>query len=269
MPSNPRPLSPNLSATQRARQTRFASQRSVDLHCHILPGVDDGPAAMDDALALCRMMVRDGFTDIIATPHMLGRWETANPPAQIRPAVDALQRELDAHQIPLNIYPGGEVRLDPNIPRLLKADGILTLADGHHYLLLELPPATRIDPAVVMPHFAAANVRIVLAHAERYESLCQDHAAAAGWLDAGASLQLNASSILGGNGKAAMEAAWDWLGSGWISLIATDSHSVGSRRPRMTETIDLIARELGDDVAKTVCIDNPVKVLLGEELPVL
>jgi protein-tyrosine phosphatase len=132
-----------------------------------------------------------------------------------------------------------------------------------------LPPVARIDPEVVMPLFTAANVRIVLAHAERYESLCEDHNTAAAWLDAGASLQLNAASLLGGNGKPAMDAAWDWLGSGWVSLVATDSHSVGSRRPRMAEAIDLIARELGDDAAKMVCIDNPTKVLLGQELDAL
>ena len=224
---------------------------------------------MDDSLALCRMMVRDGFTDIVATPHQLGRWETANSPADIRLAVEHLQQRLDADRIPLNIYSGGEVRIDERIPRLLQSDGILTLADGKRYLLLELPPMARIDPDLVMPHFTAANVRVILAHAERYESLCEDHNAAAAWLDAGAALQLNASSLLGGTGQPPMAAAWDWLGSGWISLIATDSHSVGSRRPRMAEAIDLIARELDEASAKTICIDNPTKVLLGEELAAL
>jgi protein-tyrosine phosphatase len=266
MPASPRPLSPHLSASQRSRQARFSAERSVDLHCHILPGVDDGPPAMQDALALCRMMVRDGFTDIIATPHQLGRWETANAPADIRLAIEQLQQELEANRIPLNIYPGAEVRIDERIPRLLQSDGILTLADGKRYLLLELPPVARIDPDVVMPHFAAANIRVILAHAERYESLCQDHNAAAAWMDAGAALQLNAASLLGGTGQAAMEAAWDWLSSGWVSLVATDSHSVGSRRPRMAEAIDLIVRELDEASAKTICIDNPAKVLLGEEL---
>jgi protein-tyrosine phosphatase len=269
MPLLPRPLSSHLNASQRSRQSRFAAERSVDLHCHILPGVDDGPAAMDDALALSRMMVRDGFTDIIATPHQLGRWETANAPADIRLAVEQLQQRLDADRIPLNIYPGGEVRIDERIPKLLQSDGVLTLADGKRYLLLELPPVARIDPDLVMPHFAAANVRVILAHAERYEFLCEDHNAAAAWLDAGAVLQLNAASLLGATGKPAMDAAWDWLGSGWISLIATDSHSVGSRRPRMTEAIDLIAKELDEATAKTVCIDNPAKVLLGQELDAL
>jgi protein-tyrosine phosphatase len=269
MPASPRPLSPHLSASQRSRQARFSAERSVDLHCHILPGVDDGPASLDDSLALCRMMVRDGFTDIVATPHQLGRWETANAPADIRLAVDQLQQHLDAARIPLNIYPGGEVRIDERIPRLLQGDGILTLADGKHYLLLELPPSARIDPDVVMPHFTAANVRVILAHAERYESLCQDHNAAAAWMDAGALLQVNASSLLGGTGKPAMEAAWDWLGSGWISLVATDAHSVGSRRPRMAEAIDLIAKELDEPTAKLVCIDNPTKVLLSQELDAL
>jgi protein-tyrosine phosphatase len=269
MPTSPRPVSAHLNASQRSRLSRFAAQRSVDLHCHILPGVDDGPAALEDALALCRMLVRDGFTDIVATPHQLGRWDNTNAPPDIRAAADQLQQRLDEAQIPLNVYPGGEVRIDERIPRLLQSDGILTLADGKRYLLLELPPVARVDPDLVMPHFTAAGVRVILAHAERYESLCEDHNAASAWLDAGAALQLNASSLLGGTGQPAMDAAWDWLSSGWISLIATDSHSTGSRRPRMTEAIDLITKELDEATAKTVCLDNPAKVLLGEELDAL
>ncbi len=224
---------------------------------------------MDDALALCRLMVRDGFTDIIATPHQLGRWETSNAPSEIRPVVEDLQRELDAHQIPLNIYPGGEVRIDERIPRLLQSDGIFTLADQRRYLLVELPPVGRIDPELVMPHLTAANIRVVLAHAERYESLCEDHNAAAAWLDAGACLQLNAGSLLGANGQDSADAAWDWLSSGWISLVATDSHSTGSRRPRMAEAIDLICQQIDEATAKAVCIDNPAKVLLGQQLDAL
>jgi protein-tyrosine phosphatase len=269
MPSSIRPVSSHLIASQRNRLARFSAQRSADLHCHILPGVDDGPPAMEDALALCRMLVRDGFTDIVATPHQLGRWEQANAPADIRLAVERLQQQLDADRVPLNIYPGGEVRIDERIPALLQTDKILTLGDGNRYILLELPPVARIDPDLVMPHFSLAKVRVVLAHAERYQSLTEDHNAAAAWLDAGASLQLNAASLVGGNGKPAMEAAWDWLSSGWISLVATDSHSVGSRRPRMSEAIEIIARELDEATAKTVCIDNPVKVLLSEELDAL
>src|SRR5205823_5312387 len=113
----------------------------VDVHCHILAGVDDGPVGLDETLALCRALVRDGITNVIATPHQLGRFDGRNLPAEIRAAVAELQATLDSRRIPLRVAPGGEVRVDERIPELLRQDRILTLADNGKYLLLELPTA--------------------------------------------------------------------------------------------------------------------------------
>jgi protein-tyrosine phosphatase len=246
--TNIRPVPERLTFSQQQRLSQFSATRCVDLHCHCLPGIDDGPRSMIDALALCRQFVRDGFTDVIATPHQLGRWDGANRPDQIRAAITELQHELDSLQIPLNVYVGGEVRVDERLSKLIEADGICTMADAKKYMLVELPSTGLMSAAVIA------------------KQLEPDHNAASDWLDAGAVLQINAGSLLGAFGKPSMDAAWDWLSSGWISLVATDSHGTGSRRPRMSEAIDLIVRELGEEVAKTVCIDNPCKVLLGEEL---
>ena len=261
-----RPVPERLTFSQRHRLERFSTSRSVDLHCHCLPGLDDGPRSMIDALSLCRQFVRDGFTDVVATPHQLGRWDGANLPPQVRNSVAELQGQLDSSQIPLNVYVGGEVRVDERLSKLVESDGVCTMADQKKYVLVELPPTGLIHPEIVTKQLANNGVRVLLAHVERYDSLTNDHNAAGDWLDAGAALQVNAGSLLGAFGKPSMEAAWDWLSSGWISLVATDSHSVGSRRPRMSEALDLIARELGEDVAKTVCLQNPAKVLLGEDL---
>ncbi len=111
-----RPIPANITHPQRARLARFGGERSVDIHCHCLPGVDDGPPTMEDAVALCRVLARDGFTDIISTPHELGRWDNSNQPLILRSVVKELQNRLDAERIPLNIYPGAEVRIDERIP---------------------------------------------------------------------------------------------------------------------------------------------------------
>src|SRR5215207_1514833 len=104
---------------QRHRQERLAVSDSVDLHCHCLPGLDDGPASLPEALELCRGMVADGTTVAIATPHQLGRYEGRNEGDAVRRAVDELNRTLAAEGVPLRVLPGGDVRIDERIPRLL------------------------------------------------------------------------------------------------------------------------------------------------------
>src|SRR6478736_2927810 len=89
-----------LSSHQRARLAKFDATECVDVHCHILPGVDDGPELLDDSLALCRALVRDGITTAIATPHQLGRYEGQNAPADVRRHVTEVQNTLDRHRIP-------------------------------------------------------------------------------------------------------------------------------------------------------------------------
>jgi protein-tyrosine phosphatase len=255
-----------LHAIQQSRLARFGVSQCVDVHCHVLPRIDDGPKNLDESLTLCRSLMRDGITTVIATPHQLGRYDGHNSAAQVRQRVADLQGILDAKKVPLKILSGGEVRIDERIAKFLDEDQILTLADGKKYLLLELPSSVAIDPAVLMPRLKDANVTVILAHAERYDSLQTDPDAAQAWVDAGAVLQVNAGAPVGAFGQSAARAAWDWLSRGWVSLIATDAHSVGTRRPRMTDAIDAIAQKLGEDVARRVCIENPIRVAEGKEL---
>ncbi len=205
--------------------------------------------------------MRDGFTDVIATPHQLGRYDGVNWAAEVRQGVANLQTALQRERIPLRIHAGAEVRIDERIPSLLAADRLLTLADGGEYLLLELPTSSNIDPQAVAGVLAAANVHIILAHAERYDSLRRDPGLAKAWLDANIILQVNASSLLDEAPTGSREAALAWLGQGWIALIATDSHGVTTRRPRMTEAMEFIEREFGAEIAKQLCLTNPAKLL--------
>src|SRR4051794_13951557 len=95
-----------LSPAQRGRLERFNAQECVDVHCHCLPGVDDGPATIEDSLKLCRALVEDGITVAVATPHQLGRYEGQNSAEQIRQVVTELRTALASENIPLRIEPG-------------------------------------------------------------------------------------------------------------------------------------------------------------------
>src|SRR3954454_16996404 len=271
MPSSP---PSQLSAPQLARLAKFHTKRSVDIHCHCLPAIDDGPRTPAEAVALCKLLVRDGFTDVVATPHQLGRYDGLNWADEVRGAVAHLQGMLDRERVPLRVHPGGEVRIDERIPKLLHDGKLLTLGDARRYLLLELPNSMHVAAETVMklihqsglsPNGAAQPATmppyVVLAHAERYDALRRDPAAAEPWVHSGAILQVNASSLLGDGAPDSRAAAMRWLNDGWVSVIATDAHSANSRRPRMTEAIALIEAEFGIDLAQEVCVDNPNELL--------
>src|SRR4051812_19735949 len=104
------------SPAQQTRLSEWSVSRSVDVHCHILPELDDGPESLEASLDLCRALVADGITTVFATPHQLGRYDGVNTASVIREALAALQAELQTAAIPLELAPGADVRIDERLP---------------------------------------------------------------------------------------------------------------------------------------------------------
>lgn len=257
----------NLTHPQRDRLRRFAAEQSVDVHCHCLPGMDDGPDTLDQALALCRSLTDDGITLAIATPHQLGRFDGRNSTAEIRRAVSDLNANLAEAEVPLAVAPGADVRVDERILAMLCSDTLGTLADGGKYLLLELPHETFIDLRPLLVRLRTSGIRAIVSHPERHAFLTTHPAAVDPWVEEGALLQVTAGSLLGQFGSGAERLGWRWLAEGVVALVATDAHDTGERRPRMSEAIDKIASRLGHAAARRTCVDNPLRVLRGEDLP--
>jgi protein-tyrosine phosphatase len=251
---------------QRRRLERFAVGQAVDLHCHCLPCVDDGPDTMVESLALCRALVEDGITTAIATPHQLGRYAGRNGAASVREGVAALNRSLMVEGIPLRVFAGADVRVDERIVRLLDDDHVLTLADRNVYVLLELPHDTFIEPAALIKQLVDLGRRPIVSHPERHRHLTANPHLIEPWLRGGAEMQITAGSLVGDFGGTALRAAWYWLETGAAALVASDAHDVKDRPPRMSKAIELIARRLGEDVARRVCGENPWRVLQGRPL---
>jgi len=256
------------SSASIAKVASAKSTRSlcVDIHCHCLAGVDDGPAAMPEAIELCRALVEDGVTSVIATPHQLGRFSGCNESAQIREAVSVLNDELNGRDIPLDVKPGGDVRVDECIIRLLNEDRILTLADGGRYILLELPHEIFIDIAPLLLELVSAGVVPIISHPERHCIFAQRPQVVLKWLEYGAHLQITAGSLLGLFGSTAQNSAWKFLNAGWVALVATDAHSVNSRGPCMKAAFESISQKLSLDTAQCVCIENPLSVWQGQDI---
>ena len=238
----------------------------IDIHCHCLSGIDDGPATSLESLALCRALVDDGVTSVIATPHQLGRFSDCNESAYIREEVSALNEELRSKGIALTAAPGGDVRVDERICQLLEEDKILTLADGGKYILLELPHDVFIDAEPLLAELSAMNIQAIISHPERHPVLAKQPDILLKWLQYNVHLQLTSASLLGEFGGMAEKAAWYFLSTEQASLVATDCHNLDGRRPCMKAAFECIRIKLGEAVARRVCIENPLKVLKGEDI---
>lgn len=239
-------------------------RRFIDIHCHCLPGLDDGPARLADSLVLCRALADDGVRTVIATPHQLGRFDGRNEPETILNSVRNLNEHLSKANIAITVLPGADIRIDERIPSLLKKQRILTLADGGHYILLELPRDTFIDAGPLMRELSASNITTIISHPERHRVLAAQPQRLLKWLEAGAHLQITAGSLLGHFGPQAEKAGWFFLKRGWASFIASDAHDIKQRCPMMKAAFEKIRQKIGQDLAHLLCIENPSRVINAE-----
>jgi len=238
----------------------------VDIHCHCLPAIDDGPITMSESLSLCRALADDCISDVIATPHQLGRFSDCNEAAQIRDQVAALNEELESNGISLNVVPGGDVRVDERICRLIEDDKVLTLADGGKYVLLELPHEVFIDIEPLLVGLSSLGIQAIISHPERHPIIARRPRVLLKWFEQSALLQVTSASLLGDFGTLARKAAWHFLNLGWVSFVATDAHNLEGRRPRMKAAFEHICARLGEAMARLVCIENPLRVLEGKDV---
>jgi protein-tyrosine phosphatase len=245
---------------------KHRSKPFTDIHCHCLHGLDDGPVTITDSLDLCRNMAGEGIAKVVATPHQLGRFDGQNEAKSVRHAVYNLNESLRSSNVCLEVVPGAEVRVDERLRQLLDADKILTLADSRKYLLLELPHQIFIDIEPLIGELASMGIESIIGHPEKNSALLAQSKALRYWLDMSAHLQITAASLVGDFGPAIKEAAWGMLSAGWASLIATDAHDLNGRRPRMRDAFNLIRMKLGENLAHLLCVENPSRVVNGQEL---
>jgi len=256
----------NISKAKNSSLKGGRRQRFTDIHCHCLPGLDDGPATMVEALALCRMLAEEGFTTVVATPHQLGRFEYSNDAMKVKEAVRSLNNEIRSNSISLKIVPGGEVRVDERICQLLKSDRILTLADSGKYLLLELPYQVYINIEQLLIELASMGIQSVISHAELIAPLVARPEIVCKWHERSTHLQMTAASLVGDLGPEVQKVALSFIESGKATIVATDSHNTKLRRPRMRAAYELISTRFGEDLAKLVCIENPSRIVNGQDI---
>ena len=242
-------------------------RKFVDTHCHCLPHLDDGPKSVEEAIALCRMLVEDNVHTVVATPHQLGRFENRTGAAMIHQATRMLNEELEERGIELTVLPGAEVRLDERIAELLARHEILTLADAGRHVLLELLWDVFIDIEPLLVQFVSDGIGPIIAHPERNGPLLGHLEVLRRWLSCGGiSLQVTAASLMGHFGPQVGRAAWRLVTERWVDVIATDAHNIDSHPPCMVAAYEMIAAHLGRHFADLLCVGNPSRIARGERL---
>jgi len=200
----------------------------VDIHCHILPRLDDGAPDMATSVAMARLAVAAGITTVIGTPHWIED-EHETDPARVRQTVRDLQAELNSRAIPLTVLPGNEALICPDLPDRVKKGDVLTLADKGTHLLLELPYEdlpTYVDDVVF--RLQLQGITPVLAHVERYAYVRTDWHVLDLWVQRGCLAQVNASSLDPGRTDHLAQGLVD---RGLIACTASDAHDATRRPP--------------------------------------
>ncbi|QDS96943.1 tyrosine-protein phosphatase [Adhaeretor mobilis] len=251
---------------QKKRLAEFNVEQCVDIHCHLLPGLDDGPADMSQAVALGQALAEDGVTTVVTTPHQLGRYDRLNSAELINQRIAELASVLEAEQVPLKLLPGGDIRIDERLTKLLDNGDIISLANAGAHLLLELPHELLVDPLSSIEMLVNRGLQPIITHPERHLYLAGRDELLQRWVDAGAVIQLTAGSLLGDFGRRAHHQAWQILQLGLASLVATDAHDVVRRPPRLTRVLSVLTDEVGASRSRILCIDNPLLVLRGSSI---
>lgn len=238
----------------------------IDIHFHCLPGIDDGPAAWDAAVELCREAAAQGTTHIVATPHVLrDRWVNEDAAAR-----DELLLKLNTLlEGKPAVLPGCEFYFASDALDLweLGPDGPLYGLNRSNYLLLEFP-ALSVPPSAeeVIHEFSLIGVTTVIAHPERNLELGRDPEKLQALVRAGATAQVTASSLIGDFGKNVERACEAFHELGLIHFVASDAHSVEKRPPRLASAYEWARAHWGSADADRIFLRNPEAVLANQPL---
>lgn len=241
----------------------------IDLHCHILPGIDDGAPDLDMSLAMARAFVADGVSAVACTPHILpGLYHNSGP--AIRAAIGALQQGLQSEGIPLTLLTGADNHIVPDFVPGLRSGSLLSLADTR-YVLVE-PPHHVVPPRMEELFF---NIQVagyvpILTHPERLTWIASHYDMVERLARGGVWMQITAGSLTGSFGKNAQYWSERMLDEGLVHVLATDAHDTRRRPPNLARGREAAAKRVGDVEAEHLVVTRPrgvVSNVMPSDLP--
>ena len=239
----------------------------IDLHCHLLPHMDDGPQTWRDTMTMARKAVADGLTTIVCTPHVPDA-SLESPvldafSGRITAGVEELRSRLAQGNINLEVVAGAEVSIHLP-PQQCRAFTI----NGGRYALIELPQShLPAEAANFIFQLAVGGLTPIIAHPERHPCVIQQPDKILTLIRAGAFIQITGGSLLGHFGASVKSCAEYLLKRGHVSILASDAHSPQSRPPVLSKAVGAAARLIGWQAAAQLVIQNPQAILNGNPLP--
>ncbi len=237
----------------------------VDIHCHMLPGLDDGAVNLGVSLAMAEIAVADGISTVVVTPHQLGTY-TRNHGKTVRAFASRFQRELTQRGIPLRVLPGADVRIEPDMIQGLRSGDVVSLADQRRHVLLELPHELYVPLGGLLDGLKSAGMIGILSHPERNQGILREPHLVGELVDAGCLMQVTAGSLVGSFGPQIRDFSEWLLGEGLVHFLATDAHGMENRRPIMSRAFHRAIELVGQTQAEDLCCLNPTAVIEGGEV---
>ncbi|HEY3174377.1 MAG TPA: CpsB/CapC family capsule biosynthesis tyrosine phosphatase [Candidatus Polarisedimenticolia bacterium] len=237
----------------------------IDIHSHVLPGIDDGSRSLEESIELCRISAQDGVKVLVCTPHVDFRY--TNRRGTIEGPFGLVRDAVRQAGIDLDLIRGAEVHLAPDILVRLREKDLLTYDDKGRYLLLEFPFQQVIMGAEDMVYrLRLAGVTPVIAHPERIGWFMDDPDRLCKLVRLGALGQVTGGSLMGQFGEKSQRVGLTMVERNLVHVVASDAHDTSYRRPVLAEVARQVARQFGGARARTMFVDHPGAIVAGVEI---
>ncbi len=238
-------------------------EKYIDIHSHVLPGIDDGSGSVEMSMEMLRMAAQDGIGQMILTPHNKP-WHRRIDYARIAEKVERLKDMLKEERLDMKLYVGSELYYRSGLVDELDQGAAGTLANSH-YVLVEFEPSADYDYirngayALLMGGYEP-----IIAHVERYKNVCSKKARVAELAGMGCLIQVNAGSVMGKYGFGVRQLTRNMLKQGLIHFVATDAHDLDKRQPRLSLCAEYIGKKYGESSRRRLFYEHPMCVLRDE-----
>ncbi len=233
----------------------------IDIHTHILPGIDDGPKSLEESAAMAQCYVDVGISRIIATPHFIPGTAWAAGRERIRESLQVLQTYLAEKSIALDIFSGMEIAFHQKLISRLERNILQPLAQSRYYLLEPSFQDPQGDLLCCIRQLMDRGEKVILAHPERIPSFQEELGPLTELVRQGLEVQLNMGSLLDRFNELSKQTSMQLIANNSVHYLASDSHSAESRKPPTLQDWEKLTSLLGDKLLTKLCIVNPWKLL--------
>lgn len=242
----------------------------IDTHCHIVFGVDDGAQTLEDAIAMLKVAQADGMTNVISTSHCVPGIKFENDKEVLTPIYNEIVAEMKRLDMNIEFHLGSELMLTPKAIKWLKEKRIATLNDSK-WVLCEIPwnknLQFEIDEDQALRSVLELGYKVIIAHPERYPQVHADYGKLDYWKSIGCFFQINSTSLLDPTREVNYRLAWRMMEDGYCDVIATDAHRhQGTRTNKLSSIYSIIQEKYGEQEAKRLMVDNPLRLIKNETL---